>query len=260
MKHAIALSSLAVLLLAGCKPDAAVKNGAVVDNPKSGKAAVPAPNPATLGDISGVVHFNGKAPARVKIDMSQDPACAFGPANESEQYIVQKGMLANVFVYVKNAPEVPLSPAMLTPVVIDQKGCRFTPHVAAVVKSGSVEFRNSDPTMHNVHSMPVQVGNRSTDVSQAPGAKPETLHFSDAENMIPIRCNNHPWMNAFLNVSPTPFYAVTDPTGAFHINGVPQGNYTLVFVHEKLGTQEVPVTVKAGGTAQASATFTMKSN
>ena len=256
MKYTIAVSTLALFLIAGCKSDAH-KNTAANDTSKA-EQSITAPDPATLGNISGAVHLNGKAPARIAIDMSQDPACTFGPPNLTEQYIVQDGKLANVFVYVKNAPAVPVQPAMLAPAVVDQKGCRFIPHVVAIVKGGAVEFRNSDPTMHNVHSMPVQVGNRTTDVSQGPGGKPETLHFKDAENMIPIRCNNHPWMNAFLNISPTPFFAVSDATGAFHISGIPQGNYTLVFVHEKLGTVEVPVTVKAGGTADTTATFNIK--
>jgi len=139
---------------------------------------------------------------------------------------------------------------------IDQKGCRFLPHVVAVYQGGSVSFTNSDPTMHNVHTMPVQVGNRSVDVSEGPGGKPESVQFKDAENMLPVRCNNHPWMNAFVNISPTPFFAVTGTDGSFKIAGLPAGNYTIAFVHEKLGEQDLPVTI----TAQKSTTITTDFN
>lgn len=259
MKRSIGVLSVALVFAAGCKPDRAVKTGAVVDDPHrsegSNSNVVPT---AAKGNIRGIVRLNGHVPAPIKIDMSQDPACSFGPENMTEQYVVKDGKLGNVFVYIKNAPSVPVDSAMLTPVVVDQKGCRFTPHVVAVMKGGTVEFRNSDSTMHNVHSMPVQVGNKGTDVSQGPHGKPEDVRFADAETMIPIRCNNHPWMNGFVNVSPTPFFALTDATGSFSISGVPEGSYTLVFAQEKLGTVEVPVVVKAGATADTTAVFNMK--
>jgi len=241
------------LMLTGCKPDAAVQKGAVVGAGPNALKTDPAPDAATLGTVMGTVQFTGAPPARVRIDMSQDPACGLtGGTNLAEQYVVERGKLANVFVYVKDAPHynVPMQP-----VVVDQKGCRFEPHVAAIAAGGSVEFRNSDPTMHNVHSMAVQAGNRSVDISQGPGAKPQDLTFREAETMVPVRCNNHPWMNAFLNVSPNTFFAVTGTDGQFQIPGLPAGNYTLAFVHEKLGEKDVPITVKALGRTPVTVAF-----
>ncbi len=164
MKHALALVSFSVLsmTLLGCKPDAAIRQGEPVGAGSS--VALNAPNPATLGTVAGTVKISGKVPAPVRIDMSQDPACTLGDAqNFSEQIVAQKGNLANVYIYIQNAPSVP-APANMQPVVINQKGCRFTPHVAAVMQGGTVQFTNSDPTMHNVHTMPVQAGNRTVDV------------------------------------------------------------------------------------------------
>jgi hypothetical protein len=73
--------------------------------------------------------------------------------------------------------------------------------------------------------------------------------------MIPVRCNNHPWMNAFINVAPTPFFAVSDAQGHFTITGLPPGNYVLGAVHEKLGEKEINLTVPATGATKATFTF-----
>ena len=127
-------------------------------------------DPATLGTVSGTVHFAGKAPQRVKIDMSMDPVCSMmGGDNFAEQFVVQDGKLANVYVYVKRwagGGDDGSERRRPTPVVMDQVGCRYMPHVIAVMRGGSVEFRNSDATMHNIHTMPAVAGNETIDISQ----------------------------------------------------------------------------------------------
>jgi plastocyanin len=255
----------AVVGFSGCKTSDAVKQAQVIGSgTKADGPATPAPtsplDAATLGMVSGTVHFVGKAPARVKIDMSQDPVCSMmGGDNYSEQYIVKDGKLANIYVYVKSGPAAAMSGPMPipAPVVLDQVGCKYVPHVIAVMRGGSVEFRNSDSTMHNIHTMPA-AGNAPIDVSQGPKGAPEVKVFSQPEVMMPVRCNNHPWMNAFINVSATPFFAVTDAEGHFVISGLPVGDYVLGAVHEKMGEQELHVTVKAHETAKADYSFSVK--
>jgi plastocyanin len=252
--------------LVGCKPSDAVREGKVVDNGTKveGRPTLPPSAPldaATLGAVSGTIHFSGKAPARVKIDMSQDPVCSMmGGDNYAEQYVVHDGGLANVYVYVKNGPAAAMSAAAVStaPVVLDQVGCKYVPHVVAVMRGGSVEFRNSDGTMHNIHTMPTVVGNVPVDVSQGPRGAAQTKRFDEPELMMPVRCNNHPWMNAFIHVSATPFFAVTDADGRFEIKGLPAGTYTLAAVHEKLGEQTMTVTVAPQKTDKADFTYSMK--
>lgn len=253
----VALFPMAVLLLSGCKPDAAVKQGEIVGaGPSVSTTAV---SPAELGSVTGTVKIMGKVPKPVKIDMSQDPACALSKEpNLTEQIVAADGKLSNVFVYVRNAPAVQVSQKTQQPVTVDQKNCRFTPHVSAVMQGGAVLFTNSDLTMHNVHTMAVEAGNRTVDVSEGPGMHVDPVKFATAETMVPLRCNNHPWMSAFINVSPTPFFAITGPSGKFQITGLPQGSYTLVFVHEKLGEQTMPITVKPQQATEASAVFNLK--
>jgi plastocyanin len=253
-------------ILTGCKPSPAVKQAQVIENGTKDQEQAERPqsallDKATLGVVSGTVRFAGKPPARVKIDMSMDPVCSMtGGDNYSEQYVVRDGKLANVYVYVKSGPAAAMgavepSPA---PVVLDQVGCRYVPHVIAVVQGGSVEFRNSDGTMHNIHTMPTTVGNEPIDISQGAKGAPASKQFAKPEVMMPVRCNNHPWMNAFINISATPFFAVTDADGHFSIPGLPAGTYTLAAMHEKMGEQDMTVTVEPKGTAKADFSFSAK--
>jgi plastocyanin len=255
----LALALLAAAsILAGCKSHTAVNNGAATGNPPSPASSVAPPviDPATTGTVEGVVNFKGKPPARIKIDMSADPACAMSADdnNMTEQFVVMDGKLANVFVYVKSGARPSMATAMTPPAILDQKGCRYVPHVIAVQQGGSVEFLNSDPTMHNVH-MVSTAGNAVVDVSQGPGAPAQAHQFNTPERMIPVRCNNHPWMQAFVNVADTPYFAVSAADGTFRITGLPAGTYTIAAVHEKLGEQDTQVTVAPQTTANAQFTF-----
>jgi plastocyanin len=212
-------------------------------------------DPDTAGTISGTIHFTGKAPARVLIDMGQDPACALADANYSEQYVVHDGGLQNVFIYVKDGLGNKLYAPPSEPVVMDQKGCRFVPHVIGVMAGQPVKFTNSDSTMHNVHMTPAISTNQTVDLSEPPSGPGEMRTLGSPELMIPVRCNNHPWMEAFINVTANPFYAVSDENGRFTIKGLPPGTYTLVANHEVLGTQTATITVTSKQTSAQDFTF-----
>ena len=276
---------VAAIAMAGCKTDSAVKKPEVIGRgqqplgtppttePQSASGAVPNINPVgagpgysgPTGSVAGTVSLLGKVPAKVEIDTSMDPACGLaGGTVYSEQYVVNAGKLANVFVYVKSGPPAAMQAGSsggggaMKPVVLDQKGCQYVPHVIGVMQGGYVEFRNSDPTMHNIHTMPTVVGNETVDVSQGPKGTPVTKQFAKPEMMMPVRCNNHPWMNAFINVSQTPFFAVTDAAGKFSLAGLPPGEYVIGAVQEKMGEKTIPVTVGAGGVGKADFSFAVK--
>lgn len=252
--------------LVGCKSNdtgrqaQSTDSGSKAEGPAASAKSVSL-DPATLGTVSGTIRLSGKPPAPVKIDMSMDPVCSItGGDNFAEQYVVHDGKLANVYVYIKSGPPAAMAATANTPapVVMDQVGCKYVPHVIALMRGGSVEFRNSDGTMHNIHTLPALEGSPPIDISQGPKGPPQIKQFNPPEIMLPVRCNNHPWMNAFINVSETPFFAVTDADGHFNISGLPAGTYTLAAVHEKMGEQAMMVTVEPKGTAKADLNFSVK--
>src|SRR5271170_1221117 len=146
-----AVCGLAVVLLAGgCRKSATPGETMPAASPTPAYAQI---DYNTSGTISGTIKFAKKAPPRIEIDMAQDPACSLSAdPNYSEQYMVKDGKLQNVFVYVKDGLGNRLYPAPSNPVVLDQKGCRYIPHVIGVQVGQPVEFTNSDPTMHNIHT------------------------------------------------------------------------------------------------------------
>ena len=197
---------------------------------------------ATVAGVSGTVHFAGPVPKAAKIDMSMDPGCR--GENQGETYMVNDGKLANVVVYVKEGlPSNLMLAHSLAPVTIDQKGCRYIPHVAAVMEGSEVRFTNSDPATHNIHPDPKN--NPRWNESQMPTSPVIEKTFRSPELMMPIQCNQHPWMRMYLTILPHPFFAVTDAHGHFEIKGLPPGDYKLAAVHEKLGEQTLPVHVGA---------------
>ncbi len=239
----------ALLLVAGCG-----KKEAPSEQPSSqpeAKKAAPI-DPATVATITGAVKFDGKAPKPQKIDMSQDPACK--GSNETETVEVDNGNLANVFVYVKEGLGDRTFDAPNTPVKIDQQGCRYHPHVLGVMAGQPVEIINSDKTTHNIHPSPKD--NKEWNESQPPGGAPLDKTFPRQEILIPVKCNQHPWMKMYIGVVKNPFFAVTDKSGKFELKGLPPGTYTITAVHEKFGSQDQKVTV--GPKESKAADFTFK--
>jgi plastocyanin len=210
-----------------------------VATPASSQQSAKPIDPATTATITGVVNLTGAVPKPATIDMSSDPAC--NGQNASESVVVNNGKLANVFVYVKDGLGNYGGWTTAGPPAIQQKGCRYLPHVIGVMAGQSVTILNQDPTMHNIHPMPKE--NREWNVAQASGAQPLIKKFDHPELMIPIKCNQHPWMRMYVNVVSNPFFAVTDSSGSFELKGLPPGTYTIAAIHEIFGEQTQQITV-----------------
>ena len=253
-KNFLAVGSLAVLLgvalLTGCGKKEPAEEQSSAPSPSAAPAATPIDS-ATAASVSGTVKFEGAAPKAAKIDMSQDANCQ--GSNTAENIVVSGGHLENVFVYVKEglgnrAFDVPKDAVTLT-----QRGCKYTPHIIGVMAGQTIKIVNGDPTTHNIHPTPKD--NREWNESQAPQAAPIEKSFAREEILLPVKCNQHPWMRMFVNVVKSPFYAVSGPDGKFEIKGLPPGDYTLAFVHEKLGEQDQKVTLAAKDSKTVDVTF-----
>jgi hypothetical protein len=113
---------------------------------------------------------------------------------------------------------------------------------------------NSDQTTHNIH--PIPKDNREWNESQPPGAAPIEKSFTREEIAIPVKCNVHPWMKAYMAVLPNPYFQVTDKDGKFDLKNLPPGTYTLTAWHELYGTSDQTVTI--GPKETKAVTFTFK--
>jgi hypothetical protein len=197
------------------------------------------------GTITGKVSFDGTPSPSKKIDMSQDAYCAGAPGEKTtDDVIVADGKLANVFVYVKGGPvDKNTFPTPSDPVVLDQQGCRYHPRVLGVQINQTFKVTNSDNTTHNIHPSPRV--NQEWNQMQAQGAPAIEKKFPNKETMIPVKCNQHPWMKANVGVLGHPCFAVSAKDGSYTIKNVPPGTYTLVFWHEVFGEQTQSVTIAA---------------
>lgn len=223
-----------------------------------------APYSGPTGTISGVISFNGTPPAPKKIDTTADPVCGQKSPNlQTDDTIVKDGKLANTFVYIKEGTVEKGKKigdyAWATPtneVQLDQNGCHYAPHVLGVMVNQKLKITNSDATQHNIHPTPKL--NQEWNQTQANGAPPIEKAFTRAEVLIPVKCNQHPWMKAYIGVMKTPFFDVSKDTGAYTISGVPPGTYTVVAWREGGATGEektMQVTVPANGAAKADFAF-----
>jgi plastocyanin len=222
-----------------------------------------APYSGPTGTIAGVVSFEGAPPAPRKIDTTADPVCGQkNPNLQTDDIMVKDGKLANVFVYVKDGSVEGGKkigdyawPTPTSEVQLDQNGCHYNPHVLGVQVNQKLKITNSDATQHNIHPTPKL--NTEWNQTQANGAPPIEKAFARAETLIPVKCNQHPWMKAYIGVLKHPLFAVSADTGAYEIKNVPPGKYTIIAWREGTTPQEKPmeVTVTANGTAKADFSF-----
>jgi hypothetical protein len=219
-----------------------------------GEAASPV-DPATAATVSGQVNFSGTAPEPEPILMDAEPVCADKHANGafSESVVVNpNGTLRNVFVYVKeDFPDLSF-PTPTEPVLLDQNGCVYIPHVFGVQVGQDITIRNSDGILHNISPKPTV--NRPFNIGQ-PVEMDTVRKFDQGEWYIPIECDVHDWMIGYVSVMNHPYFATTQEDGTFSLPNLPPGTYTIVAWHEQFGEQTQSVTVGESETSQIEFTF-----
>ncbi len=211
----------------------------------------PAPAPRGGGGVQGVITFKGKPPTPAPITPGTDPNCE-GMDLADQPVLVKDGKLANVLVRVRGAvPGQPSAPPA-SMVVVDQNRCTYKPRVQGAVFGQPLVLMNSDSTLHNVRGT---AGTKALfNVMQPPLKTKEAMPPSDAE-VIRLKCDIHPWMTAWVVMSPNAFFTTSTEDGAFQLEGLPPGSYTLEAWHETLGTKTAEITVREGEQARVSFEF-----
>jgi plastocyanin len=210
---------------------------------------------ATAGNITGVVTLDGTAPKNEAIKMNADPVCQKENTTPQfqETFEVADGKLANTFVYVKDGLGNYVFDTPTDSVKIDQKDCRYHPHVFGLRVGQPLEITNSDPTLHNIHALPK--ANSEFNTAQ-PIQNMKTTHtFDKPEVMVPFKCDVHGWMNAYVGVLDHPYFATTGADGTFDLKSLPPGTYTIEAWHEKLGPMTQMVTVGPKETKEVNFAF-----
>jgi plastocyanin len=245
-----------IALLASC--------GGGDEVPEAQEAAPPAVDerprvdPAAAGSIQGTVRFVGDVPKSRAVAMGAEAVC--NSAHDSPVYfdtlLVQDGGLANAFVWVKEGLESWGFDVPSEEVVLDQRGCLYAPRVVGVQVGQPLTFVNSDPTTHNVHTVPEV--NRGVNFSMSKKDQRVSKTFKKAEVMVKTKCDLHPWMGAWVGVVRHSAFAVSAADGSFSLAGLPPGDFLVEVWHEDLGLQTGRATVEASGTAQLDFTFSAK--
>lgn len=214
-------------------------------------------DPATASTITGRVSFEGAAPPPETYRIDGDPNCVRLNGQDtihSERLVAGPGNgLANAFVYVTSGLERYRFQPPAEPAVLDQQGCRYVPRVVGVMTGQPLEVRNSDPLLHNVRGEAAV--NQPFNMGQPVQGTRFTRTFTTSEVVVPVSCDVHAWMNAYIGVVEHPFYAVTGPDGAFTLAGLPPGTYTIEAWHETLGTQTGTVTLGPSDKQDVAFTF-----
>lgn len=204
-------------------------------------------------DVTGKIAFEGTAPAPQKVQMTADPYCASHSQNPTlEDVKVSDGGLENVIVYVKSGLP---SATFATPaeaIEIDQHDCHYIPHVFTMRANQPLKIKNSDATLHNIHAWAEK--NPTFNVGQPVKDMVNQTKFANEEMPLPIRCDVHKWMSAFVGVFNHPFHTVSKGGGAYSLK-LPAGKYEIVAWHEKYGTQTQTVEVNDNDKKEINFTF-----
>ena len=210
------------------------------------------------GTIAGRVRYDGKRPTRKVLKVNVKAEVCHTEPIISEDLIVSEGMGVKwAVVSIKDlASEEPTAkPDKGTAVILDQKNCRFVPHVVLVQAGQTLRILNSDGILHNVHTKSLR--NRPFNRAMPGMFKQMEVTFARPER-VKVKCDAHDWMSAWIVVYDQPYCAVTDSAGSFRIQDVPPGTYTLEIWHETLGVQRQQVTVKSAEETNAEIVFTEK--
>lgn len=210
---------------------------------------------ADKGSVKGMVTYEGEAPEPKAIDRKIDPVCKPNK-DPSDALIVTKGKIKDVVVRVIGGPKAEAPPE---PLILDQKGCTYSPHVSAIVPGQKIRVRNSDGTFHNVHGT---VDGRDLWNKPQIAGSPELDLAADVKpgEVIDVVCNVHTWMHAYVAVEDSSAFVVTKDDGTFEIGNLDPGTYTLESWHPVLGKRTQKFEIGKGARGHVNARLIYKAS
>jgi plastocyanin len=212
--------------------------------------ALAAPLALRAADIVGTITLQGTPPAEIPITpIMDDSTCGqlYQKPPTTHFYVVgPNGQFADVMVSLKDGSGNPITGkstgSSLPPVVLDQKGCLYSPQIFTLQTGQELIVKNSDNCIHNVHTTS-KAGNPEHNDAQMPGGADLTYTFPNPEMFMKFQCDVHPWMFAWTSIFDNPYFCQSGADGKFVIKNVPSGKYTVVADHRKLGEQTQVVDV-----------------
>ncbi len=239
----ILIGVFTVIFLSGCGKEEKTEPVSVSEPPTI-KTEIPPPASRGTGTIVGKITYSGTIPSRKSLHIDKDIDACGKEKRYSEDIIVSESdngiknaVITTVTAGLKPTPSPQSNPQL------DQQGCWFYPHVQVIPAGVTLEILNSDGILHNIHTFSIQ--NPPINKAQ-PGFKKKMEESFEIPEIVRVKCDAHPWMGAWLVVAENPYHAVTDASGSFRIENVPEGSHTLQFWHETLGKKLKDVKVTAG--------------
>jgi hypothetical protein len=210
--------------------------------------STPPAHPEARGEIKGRVTYEGTLPKYKPLNMVNEPNCAnhyTTPVFPENVVAGPDNSLSNVVVYIAAGGEE--ESALTQPVKLNQRGCRYIPHVLAVETNQEIWVQNDDSVAHTVH--PMARINTELNRSQPPGTPPMVIKY-DKPEIIRVKCELHSWMRGIFVVLKSPHYSVSDESGGFVMPDLPPGKYTVKAWHEQFGEQSQVVSIGGGETKE----------
>lgn len=201
------------------------------------------------GVIQGKILFaGGLIPEPTLIENTTDPQ-GCGGMQSLENVVISPASrgIRDVIVALKGVAQAGVHTPAVSRITLDNRGCRFRPHVAVLTTGGLIQAVNTDPIFHSVHLY----GQREINLALEPQASKQ-VEAARRPGFLIVKCDIHGWMQAFIRVDDHPFHAVSAADGSFRIEGIPPGFYTLEVWHEYFGQKEVPLEVKASEVSRVS--------
>lgn len=233
LRGIVSLPVCLILLFLAASEDESTAGGGVITSP---------PPEVDFGALEGIVRLaGGEVPSPTSVENTTDPTVC-GQMQTLADLLVSSDNrgLQNVVIALTDVPKEKIPPVQPGQLVLDNRECRFVPHMSVLTVGSTIKAINSDPVLHTVHLYGAVEANIAL-----PAKRSRVTKTIEQQGMIIVRCDVHGWMRAFIRVDDHPFHAVSDATGSFRIEHVPAGTYHLEAWHERLNSRKKAVHIEA---------------